>query len=135
MPSWSAATRGGTVVGGSAYSRLFTHLVGSNTNNIACDRAIHNTSALHTICAPVHQDNLTVLRMQLDQEVTKGPVGDALDVRLPVSRSAGERRSRKLGQRVEVDVVGHCVQHVGNQGCETCGQQYRRGGYGHVDRH
>jgi len=70
----------------------------------------------------------TVLRMQLDQEVAKGPVCDALNIRFPVCRSAGERRSRKLGQRMEVDVVGHCVQHVGQQGCQSRGQQYRCAG-------
>ena len=70
----------------------------------------------------------TVLRMQLNKEVAKGPVCNALNVGFPVRRSAGEGRSRKLGQRMEVDVVGHCVEHVGKQGSCTRRQQYRRGG-------
>lgn len=80
----------------------------------------HTSAATLFPHVPVYQVSIphTVLRMQLDKEVTKGPVRDALDVRLPVCRSAGEARSRKLGQRVEVDIVGHCVEHVGQQDSE-----------------
>ncbi|KAH8627200.1 hypothetical protein IG631_16968 [Alternaria alternata] len=126
-------TRGGTVwrsgVGCMSLTVLHTcdttYLVGSNTNNLA----YHGTTSAskHSSMYPVPASP-TVLRMQLNKEVAKGPVCNALSVGFPVRRSAGERRSRKLGQGMEVDVVGHCVEHVGKQGSCARRQQYRCGG-------
>jgi hypothetical protein len=55
--------------------------------------------------------------MQLDKDMTEGPLRNALDIGLPVNRRAGERRSWELGERVQVDVVDDGVHGIGNSRC------------------
>ena len=71
--------------------------------------------------------HLTVLRMQLNKEMTEGSIRNALDIGLPVDCRAGYRRSWEPGQRVEVDVVGDGVHSIDNDSCERSGQQDRYG--------
>ena len=72
---------------------------------------------------PTQLPHLTVLRMQLDQDMTKRPIRNALDVRLPVSRESRYRRAWKLGQCMEVPIVDDGVYDVCSSGCECSSHQ------------
>jgi hypothetical protein len=68
-------------------------------------------------------DRLTVLRMQVNEEMAEGALLYTLDIGFPVRRCAGCNRSGEFGQRVEVHVVGNCVYDIGEH-CGERGRQY-----------
>lgn len=58
-----------------------------------------------------------MLRMQLDEVMTKGPLRDTFDVGFPINGGAGYVWPGKLCQWVEVDIVDDGVQDVSNRTC------------------
>jgi hypothetical protein len=112
----------GTIVG-----FAMTYLVRPDTNNVAFVAPWMSAHGGVLWYLPGCKGHLTISRMQLNKDMTEGPLCNALDIGLPVNRRAGERRPWVLGERVQVDVVDDCVHGVRNDRCQRGGHQDRQG--------
>lgn len=94
----------------------FAHLIGPDANNItySCTILVRK----HTYAVAQGLRSLTISCMQLNQNMTEGPICDALNVRFPVCRCTGYRRTWESSERVEVDVVDDRVHDISNNDCE-----------------
>jgi hypothetical protein len=97
-----------------------SHLVWANTDNVACHRSAVAFALRMRLCSCRMSGPLTILRMQLDEFVTEGPIGYTLHVSLPVSGGRCERWSWELGEGVEVDIVDDRVYRICDEARDDC---------------
>jgi hypothetical protein len=104
-----------------------TYLIRPDTNNVAFVAPWMSAHVGVLWYLPGCKGHLTISRMQLNKDMTEGPLCNAFDIGLPINRRAGERRSWELGERVQVDVVDDCIHGVRNDRCKGGGHQDRQG--------